>query len=89
MAAGDGGVLAGSPQASPGAAHGVPGPRLDAEVVAGLLAELPAERGQDRRASGARPAVDELPAAGAFEQDHLVVEGGKRVKPGNATPRRR
>jgi hypothetical protein len=53
----------------------------------GLLAELPAERGQDRDASGARPAVDELPAAGASEQDDLVVEGGKRVKPGNATPR--
>jgi hypothetical protein len=50
---------------------------------------LPAERGQDRSASGVRPAVDELPAAGAFEQDDLVVERGKRVKPGNATPRRR
>ena len=57
MAAGDGGVLAGSPQASPGAAHGVPGP-------------------------------GRMPAAGAFEQDDLVVEGGKRVKPGHATPRR-
>ena len=56
--------------------------------VGGLLAELPAGRGQDRGASGVRPAVDELPAAGAFEQDDLVVEGGKRVKPGHATPRR-
>jgi len=37
---------------------------------------LPAERGQDRGACGAQPAVDELPAAGVFEQGDLVVEGG-------------
>ena len=37
---------------------------------------LLAERGQDRGACGARAAVEERPASGAFEQDDLVVQGG-------------
>jgi hypothetical protein len=41
-----------------------------------LLAKQPAKRGQYRGACGAGPAVDERPAAGSFEQDDLVVEGG-------------
>lgn len=48
---------------------------LMAEVAAGLLAELLAEWGQDCGAGRPWGAVDELPAAGAFEQDDLVVEG--------------
>jgi hypothetical protein len=45
------------------------------EVFASLLAELLAERSQDRGACGAGAAVDERSAAGAFEPGDLLVEG--------------
>jgi hypothetical protein len=54
----------------------LPAEILETEVLAGLPAEPLAERGQDRGASGARPAVDERPAAGALEPGDLIVEGG-------------
>jgi hypothetical protein len=44
-------------------------------VLAGLLAELLAERGQ-YYVRGPWPAVDELSAAGALEPGDLSVEGG-------------
>jgi len=51
-------------------------------VLAGLLAELLAERGQ-YYVRGPWPAVDELPAAGTLESARY---GGKPGKPGNTAP---